>query len=251
MGVRFACHACGKRLNIKQDLAGKRGVCPGCQVRFRIPEQDSPKSQPVSASPSGSGIRPVPQRQPSERNHPNASPTIPAAPGTEMPAQTGGPELAPSPREDASGATSLAMLDGDDEATWYVRPPTGGQYGPAGTDMLRQWIDQGRVASTSLLWRDGWPQWRSASEALPEFADALAAAEAPPTSEVATPGLGAAAPASSDPVSGADTTGAALTGDATLGTRRGRIQSRRYGMIAGLAAVTIGLVGVLVYLVVR
>ena len=43
--------------------------------------------------------------------------------------------------------------------------------------MLTQWIDEGRVASSALLWRDGWPQWRSAAEALPEFQSHLAAAE--------------------------------------------------------------------------
>ncbi|MEL7264252.1 MAG: hypothetical protein AAFP69_05500 [Planctomycetota bacterium] len=40
MGVRFACHVCGKRLNIKTELAGRRGKCPACGQRFRIPTSD-------------------------------------------------------------------------------------------------------------------------------------------------------------------------------------------------------------------
>ena len=64
-------------------------------------------------------------------------------------------------------------MSGDEEATWYVRPPSGGQYGPATASLLRQWISEGRVASTALLWREGWPQWRSAGEALPEYAGRL------------------------------------------------------------------------------
>ena len=54
-----------------------------------------------------------------------------------------------------------------------MRPPSGGQYGPATGEVLRQWISEGRVAATSLLWREGWPQWREAKDALPELAGRL------------------------------------------------------------------------------
>ena len=50
MGIRFACHVCGKQLNIKRDLAGKRGVCPKCQSRFRIPLENTVQSTPVEAA---------------------------------------------------------------------------------------------------------------------------------------------------------------------------------------------------------
>ena len=38
MGIRFACHVCGKHLNIKRDLAGRRGVCP--TLLGQIPNSD-------------------------------------------------------------------------------------------------------------------------------------------------------------------------------------------------------------------
>jgi len=54
------------------------------------------------------------------------------------------------------------------QAVWYVRPRSGGQYGPASADVLRSWIGEGRVAGDSLVWREGWPQWQLASEVLPQ-----------------------------------------------------------------------------------
>lgn len=48
MGIRFVCHGCGRRLNIKSGLAGKRGVCPGCSLRFRIPFSNSGTSLPIT-----------------------------------------------------------------------------------------------------------------------------------------------------------------------------------------------------------
>jgi hypothetical protein len=42
--------------------------------------------------------------------------------------------------------------------------------------MLRQWIEQGRVAADSLVWRDGWPAWQPAGAILPQAAAATAAA---------------------------------------------------------------------------
>ncbi|HBV61746.1 MAG TPA: hypothetical protein DEF45_01870, partial [Rhodopirellula sp.] len=63
MGVRFACHVCQKQLNIKRDLAGRRGVCPHCQSRFRIPLEDAEQSTPVDV------VRIV-QREPASRAEP-------------------------------------------------------------------------------------------------------------------------------------------------------------------------------------
>jgi hypothetical protein len=48
-------------------------------------------------------------------------------------------------------------------ALWYVRPRTGGQFGPATGEWMRRWIDEGRVAGDSMVWREGWTDWRSAA----------------------------------------------------------------------------------------
>lgn len=64
------------------------------------------------------------------------------------------------------------------QAMWYVRPASGGQFGPAGADMMRQWLHEGRVAADSLVWRDGWADWQIAGNCFPQLA--AAAAPTPP-----------------------------------------------------------------------
>jgi hypothetical protein len=136
MGIRFACHVCDHPLNIKRELAGRRGICPSCSSRFRIPHQDTERSTPIDGLPSGGE---------SDSTVVDATPPV------------------------TDKTPTRSILDLDDGGTWYVRPPSGGQYGPATTVLLKQWIEEGRIAASSLLWRDGWPQWREAGEALPEL----------------------------------------------------------------------------------
>ena len=54
-------------------------------------------------------------------------------------------------------------------AQWYVRPPSGGQYGPADSKLLTQWIAENRVTADSLIWFDGLTQWTVAGSILPEL----------------------------------------------------------------------------------
>jgi hypothetical protein len=140
-----------------------------------------------------------------------------------------------------SAVESLAgasLLDEDPDASWYVRPPSGGQYGPATGEILKQWIDEGRVATTALLWREGWPQWRDAREALPELAARL------PVGGVASRGQRQDAPAKSRPQP-VDTS-TTLSGQTTVGTQRRARSSRRVVLIGVLTAVAVALIGILV-----
>lgn len=58
-------------------------------------------------------------------------------------------------------------------AVWYVRPPSGGQFGPARGDVMRKWISEGRVSADSLVWRDGWEDWKTAVVVFPTLAPAV------------------------------------------------------------------------------
>ena len=176
MGVRFACHACGKPLHVKAELSGKRGICPECKARFRIPAQDSEFSIRLDGEASDRTARgssdPV-NADPANADPANADP-VDADPVDADPVDAkrdGGvpPKTEPEPHRDRAAG----LLESEPESVWYVRPPSGGQYGPATSELLKQWIEEQRVASTALLWREGWPQWRAASEALPEWADQL------------------------------------------------------------------------------
>ena len=58
---------------------------------------------------------------------------------------------------------------------WYVRPPAGGQFGPARGDVMRQWIAEGRVSADSVVWREGWPDWKTAGPIFPGLSQTFAA----------------------------------------------------------------------------
>jgi hypothetical protein len=53
-------------------------------------------------------------------------------------------------------------------ALWYVRPPSGGEFGPAAADIMREWLTEGRVPETAFVWREGWTDWRQAASVFPE-----------------------------------------------------------------------------------
>jgi len=55
------------------------------------------------------------------------------------------------------------------EMIWYVRPPSGGQFGPASGDLMRGWLSEGRVSADSLVWREGWRDWQEAGTVFPKL----------------------------------------------------------------------------------
>jgi hypothetical protein len=233
MGIRFACHVCDKHLNIKQELAGRRGVCPACSSRFRIPLEDAEKSTPIESDPQVNGAEDLQARNGTGRFEGPAEP---------RPSGAGGENPADLEAIESAGGIAISLLNEDADATWYVRPPSGGQYGPATGTVLRQWINEGRVASTALLWRDGWPQWRDASEALPELAIHLPqgnsslgnATKAAATAEVESP------PSPQTP---------AFSGQPTVGAHRRDRSLRRVLLTGLLLVVALTLIGVLVIVV--
>ncbi len=55
------------------------------------------------------------------------------------------------------------------EMIWYIRPPSGGQFGPAPGELMRTWIGEGRVSADSLVWREGWRDWQEAGTVFPKL----------------------------------------------------------------------------------
>ncbi|MEO8499163.1 MAG: DUF4339 domain-containing protein [Planctomycetota bacterium] len=155
MGIRFYCPDCGRRLNIKVFLAGKRGICPHCDSRVVIPLEsqlpaDAPKIRPTSA----------------------VATSFPATAGTTTTART--QSVAPVIPRTASLPTTAATTPADPiaespDSVWYVRPTGGGQYGPARGDVMRRWLTEGRVSADSMVWREGWADWKLAGPLFPSL----------------------------------------------------------------------------------
>ena len=155
MGIRFYCPN-GHKLNVKSFLAGKRGICPHCDARFDIPNE----SQISGAAPrvrSGQAAE-----QPAVSMATGLG--VAAAPGIDLESAEASPMAAGS-----SAAAAGDPIAEAPDAVWYVRPPAGGQFGPARGDVLRQWIKEGRVSADSMVWREGWPDWKTAGPIFSEL----------------------------------------------------------------------------------
>ncbi len=221
MGIRFACHHCDHSLNIKQELAGRVGTCPDCRQRFRIPLTDSTHSLAVESE---------------------AVTTAPAVPSTPTTAAASGAieSQAPAKRELPATAAQSSPLD-DAEAQWFVRPPAGGQYGPADGPTLRQWISEHRVTPGTLVWRTGWSHWLTAREALPDVVKP--AGDVPPASAAGretTASISLPTPANDG-----------LVGDPAIGAVRLARSRKRLTVVTILGTISLALVLVLAFLALR
>ena len=160
MGIKFHCPN-GHKLNVKAFLAGKRGVCPKCGARMRIPTASEPALADSDLGEEESDAEEHPVKS-------NGSGRVAAPAATAAPAG-----------HEAAGATADDPIAEAPAAIWYVRPPSGGQYGPARGDIMRKWIAEGRVSSDSLVWREGWTDWQNAGKLFPTLNAAGSASPVP------------------------------------------------------------------------
>jgi len=248
MGIRFACNLCEHSLNIKRDLAGKIGVCPHCGGKIRIPLDDAPRSQPLADEPivSGTTTQSLPMR--------SAGAAAPSAPSRTMASPN-----TPTSATSLEGSATLDTLETDSrtqgspldepDSQWYVRPPAGGQYGPASGAVLRTWIAENRITGSTLIWRDGWSQWRSARETLPELAE-ITRIPASINHGVDANDLFDDPLLSNSPVA-VQPSGTRLVGDAAIGQQRGNRNQRRMMLVIALAIISIFLIITLIVLALR
>lgn len=146
MGIRFRCPN-GHKLNVKSFLAGKRGICPHCGVKVEIPD-------PATAA--------------ARRRSPVT--TVPAAGVAAESASAGPPAVKNGSHLHLPRPAGVDPIGEAPHAVWFVRPPTGGQFGPASGDVMRTWVLEGRVTADSLVWREGWSDWQPAGPLFPGIA---------------------------------------------------------------------------------
>lgn len=193
MGIRFYCPN-GHKLNVKTFQAGRRGICPYCGASMMIPSESTiPGGKPGSApaqEPASPVAMPSTVNQPSSQTTPTAAQpttagTPTAASWSAAPTPLEPRELAtqptpvmatspaasplPAPAPGSMGAASSDPLTEVPTAVWYVRPAAGGQYGPATGDIMRGWLNEGRIGADSLVWREGWRDWQEASQVFPQL----------------------------------------------------------------------------------
>jgi hypothetical protein len=188
MGIKFLCPN-GHKLNVKSFLGGKKAICPKCGARVLVPSEATIHDD----SPGGESLNLA---------------TIPAASAeaaSDRAEAVVGPQASASTPRPVVTATSPSgdPLAEAPTAVWYVRPASGGQFGPASSEILRNWLTEGRVGASSLVWRAGWSEWRSAAAVFPHLAAMLASPDVATATTVALPPgipLAAAAGNGSPPV---------------------------------------------------
>ncbi len=171
MGIKFLCPN-GHKLHVKSFLSGKRAICPKCGERVVVPAESTSGSPTNLQRGDDSGS--TSSAEPDESMLLDVSQSVAtsaAAPAIAQPA-------ASSPASDPIAESPSAV--------WYVRPPSGGQFGPASGEIMRGWINDGRVGASSLVWRAGWSEWRSAAATFPQLSSLLVA-PGPPLQQVALP----------------------------------------------------------------
>ncbi len=155
MGIHFVCHHCGFALHVKDFQAGKRGKCPSCSGSFRIPNGDASYSSPTEEPSDSSAVS-------------NLQPAIDQVKKGKVFEREGDSSSAIAIDLEPSNRLPVAFQE-NANAKWLVRPPSGGQFGPANADLLASWINESRVTPDSLLCREGSSHWQVASSLLPEL----------------------------------------------------------------------------------
>lgn len=166
MGIRFYCPN-GHKLNVKAFQAGLTGFCPYCGARTVIPTKSTRLSSRRRSK--GQGIDTPDESELAVRaGDPPASTSASAdmARGENSAEQGKLPEVRNDPLGDSG------------DKVWYVRPPLGGQYGPAVADVMRVWIAEGRISADTFVWREDWSEWRTAGRVFPHLSATLEAFDA-------------------------------------------------------------------------
>lgn len=199
MGIRFRCQACSNKVNVKDFLAGKRGICPKCGARFSIPEQSEPEflSAPDDAEPMALPVPAAPVAAnptivvstPQQPGLPVAAPIAAATAAGHSPLTSSAQAYAPpqypaqqpaapyQPALPTPGFHAAPAPAGPRDpfleapaAQWYVRHASGQQYGPAPAPTMQKWLAEGRVPGDGMVWREGWADWLVASMVFPQLA---------------------------------------------------------------------------------
>ncbi len=193
MGIRFYCPN-GHKLNVKEFQAGRKGICPFCGAKIQIPTESTrpssrdeeqqqphqPGSAPAATLPSGetsddsspSGDVSMAVSAPASQEASAAAgpaPIVSTPVGPEATFSSGAAESAPPVGNIVAPPPAVDPLTEAGEVVWYVRPPSGGQFGPAGGEIMRTWLAEGRISADSLVWREGWRDWREAGGVFPQL----------------------------------------------------------------------------------
>jgi len=171
MGIEAFCPN-GHRIKVKESLAGRKGLCPTCGAKFRIPHAAAdvpglPTARLLDVAPDVAATLP--------RVLPYGTPDIPSPAPSSTPSPAfvtpPAPVTTASPIERAAAAPALhPVLAERPELRWCIAFPGGDPTEPLPPESMQAWLESGQAEGTEVVWRSDWPEWRPARDV---FVDVL------------------------------------------------------------------------------
>ena len=143
MGIKFQCPN-GHKLNVKTELAGRKGRCPTCGVSVTVPTASVALGEPDENRTMSLTGTLVPKLDTND--------TVEYATSDPEPMQTDEP-----------------LPVGNTGDVWYIQVPGGPQFGPATGNVVNEWIKERRIAPAMLVWKEGWADWVEAGSVFKEL----------------------------------------------------------------------------------
>ena len=181
MGIVAHCPK-GHRVKVKDEFAGRKVLCPTCQVKFRIPAPavvgGMPTALPalqtarllqlaaevVATLPRAYAFGQTPAAQPSLPEpfapEPFAPEPIYQEPGVQEPVFE---------QEPASQPFLHPALTDRPDLLWCIAFPGGDPTEPMPAETLQAWLDSRQATGTEVVWRSDWPDWLAVREVFPEY----------------------------------------------------------------------------------
>ena len=177
MGIVAFCPN-GHRINVKDSFAGRKGLCPTCGAKFRVPAPGSGSPGPESALPTArlldldaavaatlprvlpfapAAAEPIPEPIPEPMPEPIPEP---------MPASAAVFAMPPAPIS-AQPALHPALAERAD-LQWCIAFPGGEPTEPLPAESMQAWLDSGQAEGHEVVWRSDWPEWRPARDVFPD-----------------------------------------------------------------------------------
>ena len=274
MGIRFYCPN-GHKLNVKSELAGKIGICPKCQARMTIPTASVREStaKRALAERTSEGSERSDEQEKAAANFDDGAATRNASNGKDAQNTAAvdeplgkfflngdraeaalGDVLRRAVDASAQGERGAARFDDaeplrDPQLVWYVRSRDNQQYGPATGDVMAAWVNERRIGPQTLVWRQDWSGWQAAGRVFPELRRFFAGGEATANGDGSAPG--AAAFASLAEAAQNSDAARRFADDESRAMRRRKRATKTFVAIAGLIALILGLLGALIYVLLR
>jgi GYF domain 2 len=182
MNILFHCDFCSREVHAPPQMSGKQAVCPFCRAVLYVPKTEAMAPHEIrefidteladNSLPEEVSSGTLQNQEPAET--PASDVLLSVAPaGSRM-----GRKLSVSGIDPTGSATSGSRIatekpSGSEvqipDALWYLRPDSGGQFGPASSVLLKQWKAEGRVGPEAWIWRAGWENWQPASSIFPDL----------------------------------------------------------------------------------